>query len=126
MILTNLGFYEYCFFPFFFLYFRYLMGEVSHDPRVSSIRRLPLPALINLKDLLDRCQRSLDEFLEVCYFFLFFSFYYLYIYIFLYVILYILYFIIQTLYLILTIIIFRRSFFVNKFLIFAIHHYLYI
>ncbi|KAL2743989.1 cytoplasmic dynein 2 heavy chain 1 [Vespula maculifrons] len=44
--------------------FRYLMGEVSHDPRVSSIRRLPLPALINLKDLLDRCQRSLDEFLE--------------------------------------------------------------
>ncbi|XP_047369553.1 cytoplasmic dynein 2 heavy chain 1 isoform X1 [Vespa velutina] len=44
--------------------FRYLMGEVSHDPRVSSIRRLPLPALINLKDLLDRSQRSLDEFLE--------------------------------------------------------------
>ncbi|KAI4495703.1 hypothetical protein M0802_008538 [Mischocyttarus mexicanus] len=44
--------------------FRYLMGEVSRDSRVSSIRRLPLPALINLKDLLDRCQRSLDEFLE--------------------------------------------------------------
>lgn len=43
------------------------MVEVSHDPRVSSIRRLPLPALINLKDLLDKCQRSLDEFLEVRY-----------------------------------------------------------
>ncbi|XP_063978818.1 cytoplasmic dynein 2 heavy chain 1 [Diachasmimorpha longicaudata] len=44
--------------------FRYLMGEVSRDPRVPSLRRLPMPALVSLKDLLDRCQRSLDEFLE--------------------------------------------------------------
>lgn len=44
--------------------FRYLMSEVAKDPRVPSLRRLPMPALINLKDLLDRCQRSLDEFLE--------------------------------------------------------------
>ncbi|XP_076387639.1 dynein cytoplasmic heavy chain beethoven [Megachile rotundata] len=44
--------------------FRYLMGEVSRDPRVSSLRRLPLSAFANLKDLLDRCQRSLDEYLE--------------------------------------------------------------
>ncbi|EFN76217.1 Cytoplasmic dynein 2 heavy chain 1 [Harpegnathos saltator] len=44
--------------------FRHLMGDVSQDPRVPSLRRLPLPALINLKDLLDRCQKSLDEFLE--------------------------------------------------------------
>ncbi|KZC10148.1 Cytoplasmic dynein 2 heavy chain 1 [Dufourea novaeangliae] len=44
--------------------FRYLMGEVSRDPRVSSLRRLPLSAFTNLKDLLDRCQRSLDEYLE--------------------------------------------------------------
>ncbi|XP_024946848.1 cytoplasmic dynein 2 heavy chain 1 isoform X2 [Cephus cinctus] len=44
--------------------FRYLMGEVARDPGLPSLRRLPLPALINLKDLLDRCQRSLDEFLE--------------------------------------------------------------
>ncbi|XP_032668403.1 cytoplasmic dynein 2 heavy chain 1 [Odontomachus brunneus] len=44
--------------------FRHLMGDVSRDPRVPSLRRLPLPALINLKDLLDRCQKSLDEFLE--------------------------------------------------------------
>lgn len=41
------------------------MGDVSRDPRVPSLRRLPLPALINLKNLLDRCQKSLDEFLEV-------------------------------------------------------------
>lgn len=41
------------------------MGEVARDPTVPSLRRLPLPALLNLKDLLDRCQRSLDEFLEV-------------------------------------------------------------
>ncbi|XP_050496495.1 cytoplasmic dynein 2 heavy chain 1 [Bombus huntii] len=44
--------------------FRYLMGEVSRDPRVSSLRRLPLSAFTNLKDLLDRCQKSLDEYLE--------------------------------------------------------------
>nr|XP_012219219.1 PREDICTED: cytoplasmic dynein 2 heavy chain 1 [Linepithema humile] len=44
--------------------FRYLIGEVSRDPRVPSLRRLSLPALTNLKDLLDRCQKSLDEFLE--------------------------------------------------------------
>ncbi|XP_011311295.1 cytoplasmic dynein 2 heavy chain 1 [Fopius arisanus] len=44
--------------------FRYLMGEVVKDPRVPSLRRLPMPALVSLKDLLDRCQRSLDEFLE--------------------------------------------------------------
>ncbi|XP_076646917.1 dynein cytoplasmic heavy chain beethoven [Halictus rubicundus] len=44
--------------------FRYLMGEVSRDPRVSSLRRLPLSTFTNLKDLLDRCQRSLDEYLE--------------------------------------------------------------
>ncbi|XP_029051229.2 cytoplasmic dynein 2 heavy chain 1 [Osmia bicornis bicornis] len=44
--------------------FRYLMGEVSRDPRISSLRRLPLSAFANLKDLLDRCQRSLDEYLE--------------------------------------------------------------
>ncbi|KAL6266424.1 hypothetical protein P5V15_003274 [Pogonomyrmex californicus] len=44
--------------------FRHLMGEVSRDPRVPSLRRLSLPALTNLKDLLDRCQKSLDEFLE--------------------------------------------------------------
>ncbi|KAL0104886.1 hypothetical protein PUN28_016497 [Cardiocondyla obscurior] len=44
--------------------FRYLIGEVSRDARVPSLRRLPLPALINLKDLLDRCQKCLDEFLE--------------------------------------------------------------
>ncbi|XP_015119188.1 cytoplasmic dynein 2 heavy chain 1 [Diachasma alloeum] len=44
--------------------FRYLMGEVARDPRVPSLRRLPMPALVSLKDLLDRCQRSLDEFLE--------------------------------------------------------------
>lgn len=41
------------------------MGEVSRDPRVSSLRRLPLSAFTNLKDLLDRCQKSLDEYLEV-------------------------------------------------------------
>ena len=41
------------------------MGEVARDPRVPSLRRLPLPALLNLKDHLDRCQRSLNEFLEV-------------------------------------------------------------
>lgn len=41
------------------------MGEVARDPRVPSLRRLPLPAILNLKDLLDRCQKSLDEFLEV-------------------------------------------------------------
>lgn len=41
------------------------MGEVSRDPRVPSLRLLPLPALMNLKDLLERCQKSLDEFLEV-------------------------------------------------------------
>lgn len=45
--------------------FRHLIGEVSRDPRVPALRRLPLPALINLKDLLDRCQKCLDEFLEV-------------------------------------------------------------
>ncbi|KAF7991046.1 hypothetical protein HCN44_000861 [Aphidius gifuensis] len=44
--------------------FRYLMGEVSRDPRVPSLRRLPMPALVSLKEILDRCQRSLDEFLE--------------------------------------------------------------
>ncbi|XP_029665147.1 cytoplasmic dynein 2 heavy chain 1 [Formica exsecta] len=44
--------------------FRYIIGEVSRDPRVPFLRRLSLPALINLKDLLDRCQKSLDEFLE--------------------------------------------------------------
>ncbi|XP_078052127.1 dynein cytoplasmic heavy chain beethoven [Augochlora pura] len=44
--------------------FRYLMGEVSRDPRASSLRRLPLSTFTNLKDLLDRCQRSLDEYLE--------------------------------------------------------------
>nr|XP_033320776.1 cytoplasmic dynein 2 heavy chain 1 [Megalopta genalis] len=44
--------------------FRYLMGEVSRDPRVSSLRRLPISTFTNLKDLLDRCQRSLDEYLE--------------------------------------------------------------
>ncbi|CAK9809936.1 Cytoplasmic dynein 2 heavy chain 1 [Anthophora quadrimaculata] len=44
--------------------FRYLMGEVSRDPRVSSLRRLPISAFTNLKDLLDRCQKSLDEYLE--------------------------------------------------------------
>ncbi|KAK0158915.1 hypothetical protein PV328_009853 [Microctonus aethiopoides] len=44
--------------------FRYLMGEVARDPRVPSLRRLPLPALSSLKDLLDKCQKSLDEFLE--------------------------------------------------------------
>lgn len=44
--------------------FRHFMSEVSRDPRVPSLRRLPMPALVNLKDLLDRCQRSLDEFLE--------------------------------------------------------------
>ncbi|KOX76673.1 Cytoplasmic dynein 2 heavy chain 1 [Melipona quadrifasciata] len=44
--------------------FRYLMGEVARDPRVSSLRRLPLSAFTNLKDLLDRCQKSLDEYLE--------------------------------------------------------------
>ncbi|XP_043268031.1 cytoplasmic dynein 2 heavy chain 1 [Venturia canescens] len=44
--------------------FRYLMGEIARDSRVPSLRRLPLPALLNLKDLLDRCQKSLDEFLE--------------------------------------------------------------
>lgn len=42
------------------------MGEVSRDPRISSLRRLPLSTFTNLKDLLDRCQRSLDEYLEVC------------------------------------------------------------
>lgn len=41
------------------------MGEVSRDPRVSSLRRLPLPSFTSLKDLLDRCQKSLDEYLEV-------------------------------------------------------------
>lgn len=45
--------------------FRYLIGEVSRDPKVPSLRRLSLPALMSLKDLLDRCQKSLDEFLEV-------------------------------------------------------------
>lgn len=40
------------------------MAEVARDPRVPSLRRLPMPALVSLKDLLDRCQRSLDEFLE--------------------------------------------------------------
>ena len=44
--------------------FRYMMNEVVKDPRIPSLRKLPLPALTNLKDLLDRCQRSLDEFLE--------------------------------------------------------------
>ncbi|XP_017891098.1 cytoplasmic dynein 2 heavy chain 1 isoform X2 [Ceratina calcarata] len=44
--------------------FRYLMGEVSRDPRVSSLRRLPISAFTNLKDSLDRCQKSLDEYLE--------------------------------------------------------------
>ncbi|XP_018402903.1 PREDICTED: cytoplasmic dynein 2 heavy chain 1 [Cyphomyrmex costatus] len=44
--------------------FRYLIGEVSRDPRVPSLRQLSLPALISLKDLLDRCQKCLDEFLE--------------------------------------------------------------
>lgn len=44
--------------------FRYVMNEVVKDPRIPSLRKLPLPALTNLKDLLDRCQRSLDEFLE--------------------------------------------------------------
>ncbi|XP_017764042.1 PREDICTED: cytoplasmic dynein 2 heavy chain 1 [Eufriesea mexicana] len=44
--------------------FRYLMGEVSCDPRVSSLRRLSLSTFMNLKDLLDRCQKSLDEYLE--------------------------------------------------------------
>lgn len=44
--------------------FRYMMNEVIKDPRIPSLRKLPLPALTNLKDLLDRCQRSLDEFLE--------------------------------------------------------------
>lgn len=41
------------------------MGEVARDPRVPSLRRLPMPALSSLKDLLDKCQKSLDEFLEV-------------------------------------------------------------
>lgn len=41
------------------------MGEVSRDPRVSSLRRLPLSSFTSLKDLLDRCQKSLDEYLEV-------------------------------------------------------------
>lgn len=44
--------------------FRYLMGEIARDPSVPSLRRLPLASLLNSKDLLDRCQRSLDEFLE--------------------------------------------------------------
>ncbi|XP_066585667.1 cytoplasmic dynein 2 heavy chain 1 [Prorops nasuta] len=44
--------------------FRYLMGEVYRDPRVSSLRMLPLAALTNLRESLDKCQRSLDEFLE--------------------------------------------------------------
>lgn len=44
--------------------FRYVMNEIIKDPRIPSLRKLPLPALTNLKDLLDRCQRSLDEFLE--------------------------------------------------------------
>ncbi|XP_046488904.1 cytoplasmic dynein 2 heavy chain 1 [Neodiprion pinetum] len=44
--------------------FRYLMADISRDPRVPALRRLPLPALVDLKDALDRCQRSLDEFLE--------------------------------------------------------------
>ncbi|XP_031838829.2 dynein cytoplasmic heavy chain beethoven isoform X1 [Nomia melanderi] len=44
--------------------FRYLIGEVSRDSRISSLRRLPLSTFTNLKDLLDRCQRSLDEYLE--------------------------------------------------------------
>ena len=44
--------------------FRFLMNEVVKDPRIPALRKLPLPALMNLKDLLDRCQRSLDEFLE--------------------------------------------------------------
>jgi len=53
-------------FPFILhKFFRYLIGEVSRDPRIPSLRRLSLPALVNLKDLLDRCQKSLDEFLEV-------------------------------------------------------------
>lgn len=47
-------------------FFRYVMDEVSRDPRVPSLRRLPLSNLTNLKDLLDRCQKSLDDFLEVC------------------------------------------------------------
>lgn len=41
------------------------MGEVSRDPRVSSLRRLLLSSFTSLKDLLDRCQKSLDEYLEV-------------------------------------------------------------
>ncbi|XP_020293197.1 cytoplasmic dynein 2 heavy chain 1 [Pseudomyrmex gracilis] len=44
--------------------FRYLMAEVSRDPKIPSLRQFSLSALTNLKDLLDRCQKSLDEFLE--------------------------------------------------------------
>lgn len=52
------------------------MGEVSRDPRVSSLRRLPLSAFTNLKDLLDRCQKSLDEYLEVLQISIFIIYYY--------------------------------------------------
>ncbi|XP_058798637.1 cytoplasmic dynein 2 heavy chain 1 [Phymastichus coffea] len=44
--------------------FRYFMGEIAKDPKIPSLRKLPFHALTNLKDLLDRCQRSLDDFLE--------------------------------------------------------------
>lgn len=41
------------------------MGEIARDPKIPSLRKLPFHALANLKDLMDRCQRSLDDFLEV-------------------------------------------------------------
>ncbi|XP_011502016.1 PREDICTED: cytoplasmic dynein 2 heavy chain 1 [Ceratosolen solmsi marchali] len=44
--------------------FRYFIGEISRDPKIPSIKKLPFHALVGLKDLMDRCQRSLDDFLE--------------------------------------------------------------
>ncbi|XP_023246189.1 cytoplasmic dynein 2 heavy chain 1 [Copidosoma floridanum] len=44
--------------------FRYFMGEIARDPKIPSLKKLPLHALTNLRDLMDRCQKSLDDFLE--------------------------------------------------------------
>uniref|UniRef100_A0ABD2XKY5 Dynein heavy chain, cytoplasmic n=1 Tax=Trichogramma kaykai TaxID=54128 RepID=A0ABD2XKY5_9HYME len=44
--------------------FRYFMEEIYKDPRIPSLKKLPFHALTSLKDLMDRCQRGLDDFLE--------------------------------------------------------------
>ncbi|KAJ8675958.1 hypothetical protein QAD02_011744 [Eretmocerus hayati] len=44
--------------------FRYFMTEIAKDPKIPSLKRLSPQSLGNLKELMDRCQKSLDDFLE--------------------------------------------------------------